>query len=700
MKMFFLKITLCFFVVLIGSTQQATAQNEGVILRHLEVNPVLINATSRDEPKRARSSAELERQPLKLPFFDDFSSLSSPFPNDLLWEDNMVFINASFPLFPPTIGVATFDALDANGRLYEHASVYPFGADTLTSRPIRLDSIFDENPREITSMSNVYFSFYFQPGGGFGTDWDGTLRGRAPRRDDLLILEFRDNIGDWNMVWYANGETLERFCPLCVVDSILITPEIITETDTIPAVFRRVQNFEKEFFRQVHIPIAKMVDSLNVNFFYNEFQFRFRNINTLDPPQNRPAGRQGGGQWHIDYVRLDVYPDGFSKFLPDIAFVEPGERVLRDFQAMPANQFQVSDLVNEIPILFRNLDNVVHPILYHFRITGPNYFFWDTTASNTDVEPFYTHGFNSSPGIDIYYYQRNFSSRFPPNPDSGEFRFHLVLTSNRDINRSIDTMTQTLHFGNYFAYDDGTPEAGFGFSREATWPISRFAYQFPLRVADSLIGIQIWLNHTTESNRTLFNLAVWTENDGVPSQNPIHEGQDLLLDDLFGDSIGFFTYWFDSPLALNPGNFYIGFQQRNNFFLNVGFDLNNNAANRMFMRFEQGQWTRISLYGAVMMRPIFGASASIPTNILEREEPVEMSERIRVFPNPTDGIIFVESLENVVNRYEIFDLNGRKLLERVVNNTQFSINLPQNSGIYVLVLHTENGVVSKRVIRR
>ncbi|MCL2413390.1 MAG: T9SS type A sorting domain-containing protein [Bacteroidales bacterium] len=739
MRTFLLKIKFYCFVVLIGLTQQAMAQDCGVLLRHLDVNPVLINATNRDELRRAPSSVESERQPLLLPFLDDFSSLHSPFPNDSLWEDNMVFINASFPLFPPTIGVATFDALDATGRLYEHAASYPFGADTLTSRPIRLDSIFDGIPREITDADSIFFSFYFQPGGGFGTVQGGNIRGHAPRPHDELVLEFRNDTGRWDVVWHANGQTLEQFCWLCIRDTAVVLTRVI-DTITVPGsltitvhdtislynrtirdttIFTRlgtdtirtaitadtifIRDVEKEFFRQVSIRV-------DTAYFYNGFQFRFRNISSLDQDHQQNQSRQSsGGQWHIDYVRLDAYPNGFNRFSSDIAFVHQGERVLRDFQAMPANQFQTSDLVSEIPILFRNLDSEWRGIHYNFQITGPSpsYFSWTASPSSTDVQPFSTHGFNSSPGIDIYYFQRDFPSFFPNEPDSGVFFFQHVLTlrdGQEDLVPSNNTMIQTVHFGNYFAYDDGTPEAGFGFFRQADRPVSQFAYRFPMRVPDSLVAIQIWFNDApSDMSRAFFNLVVWTAADinGMPLRDSTILIRENLLPDQ-GDTIGFFTYWLDTPLPLNSGDFFIGFEQRNNFFLNIGFDLNNNASGRMFSRFDAGEWATIFAYGSVMMRPVFGTSESIPpsTSILDRDDPVDVSQNIRIFPNPSDGVVFVESPENVVNSYEIFDLSGRRLLQRTVNNTQFSVDLPQNSGFYILILHTESGIIPKRVVRR
>jgi hypothetical protein len=261
-----------------------------------------------------------------------------------------------------------------------------------------------------------------------------------------------------------------------------------------------------------------------------------------------------------------------------------------------------------------------------------------------------------------------------------------------------NTMIQNVHFGDYYAYDDGSPASAFGFLRQNETPTSQFAYQFPLRVQDTLIGIQIWFNHTlADMGRAFFNLAVWTAENGIPSKNPRYIGPDLLP--IYDDTIGFFTYWLDAdePIILNPGEFFIGFEQRNNIFLNIGFDQNNNAENRMFRNLF-GAWDTIFYYGSVMMRPVFGTREA--TRIYDRNCGFETIEKIKIFPNPSDGLIFVESPENIVNTYEIYDLSGRKLLQKTIRNTHFSINLPEKSGVYILVLHTETGIVSKKIIRR
>ena len=81
-----------------------------------------------------------------LPFFDDFSQ-SNLYPDSTKWTDNAVMVNDGFPLCPPNRNGATFDVLDANGRVYSYAISNPFVSEYLTSVRIRLDSIMEPEPR-------------------------------------------------------------------------------------------------------------------------------------------------------------------------------------------------------------------------------------------------------------------------------------------------------------------------------------------------------------------------------------------------------------------------------------------------------------------------------------------------------------------------------------------------------------------------
>ncbi len=116
------------------------------------------------------------RDTLELPFFDDFS-YNSPIANINLWQKSSVFVNRTYPINPPTIGVVTLDGLDSNGLAYDiNISNFSGFADKLTSHPIDLSN----------STNPLFLMFYYQPQG----------LGDNPQTEDSLILEFSyDSLG-------------------------------------------------------------------------------------------------------------------------------------------------------------------------------------------------------------------------------------------------------------------------------------------------------------------------------------------------------------------------------------------------------------------------------------------------------------------------------------------------------------------------
>ena len=137
---------------------------------------ILTNFRSTTEQAPVRRSVAEARF---LPFFDDFSQ-SILYPDSTKWTDNNVLVNDGFPLCPPNRNGATFDVLDANGRVYNYAISNPFVSEYLTSVRIRLDSIMEPTPRALTPADSVYLSFYYQPQGN----------GNAPEEQDSLVLQF------------------------------------------------------------------------------------------------------------------------------------------------------------------------------------------------------------------------------------------------------------------------------------------------------------------------------------------------------------------------------------------------------------------------------------------------------------------------------------------------------------------------------
>ncbi|MBO4328304.1 MAG: hypothetical protein J5831_02710, partial [Bacteroidales bacterium] len=126
-------------------------------------------------PDQGTTAPSRDSQALTLPFYDDFSGTLA-YPDALKWADRNVYVNPGFPLHPVTRNAATFDVLDAEGHVYDYAISNPFIAEHLTSNVLRLDSVFDPEPRALTPADSLYLSFFYQPQGN----------GNAPEAGDSL----------------------------------------------------------------------------------------------------------------------------------------------------------------------------------------------------------------------------------------------------------------------------------------------------------------------------------------------------------------------------------------------------------------------------------------------------------------------------------------------------------------------------------
>ena len=236
------------FSVSLGFTQ--------VVESPLSTNPQL--TLQYENGKLQNSFAQKSNTTLDLPFIDDFSKNHLPGASVVLWEDNFVFINATYPIVPPTIGVATFDGLDFNGYPYDFENPTSYGeADVLTSCTINLSEDADGNP--YSPSDSIYLSFYYQPQG----------LGDSPEPQDSLVLEFYVAETDsWIHQWSTPGEG-------------------------------------QTSFRLVYIPI---VDDI---YFSPDFKFRFRNYATLSGNLDH---------WHIDVVWLDKNRSTSQVGFSDVGF--------------------------------------------------------------------------------------------------------------------------------------------------------------------------------------------------------------------------------------------------------------------------------------------------------------------------------------------------------------------------------------------
>ncbi len=130
---------------------------------------------------------------LILPFFDDFSTAKSGFPDSRYWlPGSGTYVNNSLVTTHPSLNVATFDGLNSGGIPYNLANPLNQGfTDTLTSQPINLAGK--------TSADSVYMSFY----------WLGKGLGELPDSSDFFSLEFLNRTNEWVPVWNQVGYELD-----------------------------------------------------------------------------------------------------------------------------------------------------------------------------------------------------------------------------------------------------------------------------------------------------------------------------------------------------------------------------------------------------------------------------------------------------------------------------------------------------------
>ncbi len=595
---------------------------------------------------------------LVIPIKEDFS-YPGPYPDARLWSDSFAFVNKGFAINPKSAGTATLDAIDQRGEIYGAADSlsFLFPADLLTSQPIRLDSVFENDPIALSPSDSVMLSFHYQPQGN----------GSPPRERDSLVLQFLhtpahwkpdpsnpdENIwveDQWESVWKTTGKSLDDFL---------------------------MQN-DSTFFPFVGVMIEDEV------YFRDDFRFRFRNYASFPQPNlKNPQDFSGiSTTWNIDYIMLDRGRNMADSFYYDIAFAEKPQSLLEKYQAMPWNHYIQNPqdyLKARFDVKIANLDNTTYNYFYR-------YFIEDEQGSNVrnysggswNISPFAESGFQN--------YQPHANPIVVPNPlpenpaNARQFTIYHVIREGLqgDLWPWNDTIYRTQTFDNYFAYDDGTPENGYGLVGNS----AKGAVRFFLSTEDTMDAVQIYFNPTfNEVNNKPFVIKVWKNLD---PEIVLYESEVHFPDFLEGIN-QFVTYEFEEPLSVSD-TVYVGWQQTTSGFLHIGFDASNNNSDQIFYN-TTGEWTPSIFKGSLMLRPVFGEQ--VISNI-PHQSVSEPTEQLFVYPNPVKGqhLFIKNSDEGIMPDTEIIisDIAG-KVIYRLSYSNEIDVSALAN-GIYFIQLNS------------
>lgn len=619
-----IKLLYLSFLFLVISSSSLYGQE---VVSGLFYNPALESGKNQRDELKSASSAVI------LPFYDDFR-YPQVFPDQTLWSDYNVFINDAFSKNGLNHGVATFDAIDSAGYIYEDASIAPFAADYLTSRSIRLDSLFSPLKRAINKSDSLYLSFWYQPQ-GLGND---------PQSGDSLMLQFEassDGNKFWNTVWSTEGMKLDTF-----------------------------YLHNGTWWKQVLIPITD-----SALYFHNDFRFRFIGHASLAGDMLQ-SWQSNMDQWNVDVVYLNVGRNMDDTTTNWMGFASAAPKMLKSYSAMP--YWQYGD--NPGLVLRDTLTNYVANLSGQLKNGRYEYIVRDEAGNDVDsylgglflLDPFPIEGYLAEQKVA----KPAVSRILPIDPIGGVSTtyfdiVHKITTFESGSDTRLDSVVYRQSFEDYFSYDDGTPEAGYGVTPSG----AQFAIRFKLSKPDMIKGVDIFFNRTQNSaNQQYFNLRFWDDNNGLPGK--LLRSDTIVRVD-FGDNLNqFVRYSLPQPvLALNA--FHIGLQQRTNDNLNVGFDLSmDNSANQSYN--VDGTWIRSQYAGALMIRPLMTGTTS-------KSDVSNGSKGVLFYPNPIlNSTVEVEFDGSVGQRLKLdfFSISGQYITSAEIQGVSSLPSLA--NGLYLV----------------
>jgi hypothetical protein len=391
--------------------------------------------------------------------------------------------------------------------------------------------------------------------------------------------------------------------------------------------------------------------------------------------------------WNIDYIELDQNRDIGDTVHNDIAFVSGAPSFLKRYSSMPFWQYRsnfVNEMNTEFEMLIANLDDEPHNASYVYHVYNPSGDIIETyNGGGYTLNPYYQQGY-----IDYDNFANpDVTLLFPFTTDSISFVTEHVLSSDASLShRNNDTVRSTQTFSNYYAYDDGTAEAGYGLTASG----AMLAYRFKLNDPDTLNRVKFFFNKTkNDATQQFFYITVWDDDNGKPGSIIYQSDRGVMPE--YGQGLNAFTTYDIDPVPFTSKNatFYVGWQQTTSNILNIGFDFSRNSSEHIFYN-TSGQWTPSRYQGSLMIRPVFG-TAETP----EQPEPGPQAGKLKISPNPARqyGTVSIqlpkEADEEAPLQMKVFSVTGK-----VIYSGNYSRELPLENftqGVYIVRVMNPSG---------
>ncbi len=598
----------------------------------------------------AKMTASVHEDTINLPFFDNFSE-SHIYPDSSKWlSSSGTFISNRFCENPPSPNCATFDGLTIEGTPYFFPefngvnTVQQEGiTDVLTSQHIDLSG-FSESDQ-------LALSFFWQKGG-----IEDEMRPN-PSTGDSLSLFFLAKDTLWRKAWPISPEEF---------DTITNAPN--------------GQQFNYQF--------VEITDSI---FFHEGFQFKFETF-----------GRQSGyyDMWQIDNVELNNNRDT-EAWTNDMSSNKIPTSLFKEFSAIPIDHFLEDPESFLSDTIYSQLINAQYN-RQDFANDGPTQIvaktangeqqiIQGTTDFNTTnlIEPMEL--FETYWSLDKSAIAQGIVNALASNPD------YMVLETTISVNGS-DNITNTDSISvvntleNYLSYDDGTPELGISMKG-----YGELALEYNIIKDADLIGIDfLFPKFDFDLSVERINIHVWSEIYGPDNQEGsvslIEDGNKASLkieypDTLFAtannDLYDFTTIYFEEPISIPAGKFYVGYDQNTETNLPIGLDKSSDHLQKMWFRNSASSFFsqdfEFDAWGNIMIRPRFGDKV---LSIFDKSDKQESL----VYPNPSSGTIYINEGYRL---NAVYDLNGIDVTNEIQVNPEERQLEFSGKGLYLLELKNQ-----------
>jgi hypothetical protein len=607
------------------------------VFAQLEIFPIW--QESDNQRHKARTSAVNDT--LQLPFIENFVQLNS---QERWTKNNGVYINNHFAFNQPSIGVSTLDGVDASGKPYvfrTSASQAQGIGDYIESKIVDLSTI--------SATDGLAFNFFWQQGTLFDFN-------RNPTWEDgeRLRLYFKDSTNSYKLVWptptivnriIATGITEDTF----YLENILVEPK----------------------------------------YFHKGFQFKFEYYGIL-------TGNYA--VFNVDNIWMDK---GIAKFGTETTFAEPKdyafsktpETILEKYSSVPINHFLASD------------ESIIQDTISAKMYSLDTLFIQDTDSSlyithqekGTVLASYGSSVFDFTDlkkgipteikwPIDKKALKDNLDASLENQSTSIQTRVSLLTP---DSVRVTDSTSSYTHFSDYYAYDDGTIEAGLGVRG-----VGEFVQEFSFIKDDVINGFYVYFpKYGLNLENTFITYKVYGDLKNV---NGATSDQELIAQngvvEYSTDSISlnkFVLIPLSEPINVVAGKkYYFGISQNTENKVLLGLDYSNDQSTNIYYRLFDNPWETFASSdgtGCVAIRPIAASQNIGLTN-------QETNKTLAIFPNPSHEKVYLEAkaskilVYNLAGKLEMefedtdtFDVKklekGAYLVQCLINNEQYSQKL-------------------------